>query len=124
MLLRDVFLPHDRRVNGAANAFAMQGLNLLAEQVTASQCRMLNARFRRIITLAVMAFGEDGDAIDVGAFHRFREFTGIEFGTDIRNEGRGVEIEMDLTLGERKRGGHGDICIMGLGIKSSPSRYK
>ena len=48
--------------------------------------------------MAVMALGEDRDAVDVGALHRPRKFRGIEFNADIRDERRGMKIEMHLAL--------------------------
>ena len=51
---------------------------------------------RRIVTHAVMAFGEDGDAVDAGTFEGRRERVRIEFLADIGNERRGVEVEVNL----------------------------
>ena len=43
MLLRHVFLPRHSGINRATNAFVMQRIDLLAEQVPALQRRMLRA---------------------------------------------------------------------------------
>jgi hypothetical protein len=59
---------------------------------------MHHAHLSRVIRVAVMAFGEDGHRIDMAHAHRLREALGIEIRTNILDKGRGVKIEMNLSI--------------------------
>jgi hypothetical protein len=48
----------------------------------------------------MVAFGEHGDAVDVGVAERTGEGVGVETDTHVRDIGAGVEIEVDGAAGE------------------------
>jgi hypothetical protein len=47
--------------------------------------------------MAVVAFGENGDAVDTRAFHGAGEFPSIELRGDVTDFRTSVEIEMNLS---------------------------
>ena len=67
---------------------------------------MLRAGLRRVIALAVMAFGEHGDTIDMGLFKRFGEFLPIKSHANVQNKRRCVKVKMHLTGRQFKCSGH------------------
>ena len=77
----------------------MQRLDLLFQQPRpALQSRMPLRPLGFVIEMPVMALGEDGDAVDVGPFHRPRELARVEVDADVADPRAGVEIEVDLTV--------------------------
>ena len=52
--------------------------------------------FGVVIEMAVMALGEDSDAVDMGAFHGAGEIARIEVDADVADPWAGVEVEMNL----------------------------
>ena len=77
---------------------AVARLDLFAEQV-AREMRMHGADLGRIVAQAVVADGEAGDRGDVGVAQRAGERVGIEVFRYARNQGRRVEVQMDLPQG-------------------------
>jgi hypothetical protein len=106
MFLRDVFFPDDGGVERAANAGAVERLDLFTEEIAAFQRGMLRAGRGRIIRHAVMAFGEDRNALDVRAAKCLGEGGRVEFAADVGDKRRCVKIEMHMAGGQGK-GLHG-----------------
>ncbi len=74
-----VFVALHRDVDGGADAFAMQRLDLAFEQAEAlSQARMSLGAPGVVVEVPVMALGEDGDAVDVRPLHGAGEFARVE----------------------------------------------
>jgi hypothetical protein len=53
-----------------------------------------------VVKPPMVAFGEHGDAVDVGVAERTGEGVGVETDTHVRDIGAGVEIEVDGAAGE------------------------
>ena len=76
----------------------MERGDLFAEQVAAPERGMLAAGLRRVVAHAVVALGGEGDAVDVGVGQRAGEGVGVELARHVRDERRGVKVQVDLPL--------------------------
>jgi hypothetical protein len=95
----------------------VEGLNLLAQQIAPGEGGMLDAGFGGVIALPVMTLSKDGNAVDVSVLHGLGKEPGIEFGTDVRNEWRGMKVEVDLTAVTAEKileGLHGNVGEVGI----------
>ena len=93
-----VLLPADGGINRRADALTVEGFNLLAEQVAPAERGMRVTSFRREVAHAMMALGGNRHAVDMGRGQRAGKRFGVELAGHIRNERRGVEIQVDLPL--------------------------
>ena len=101
--VRGVLLPRDSGIDRRADALVVQRLDHLAEQVASAERRVNRADARRIVVHAVVALGEDRDAVHQGVAVRAGELAGVELAADTGDVRGGVKVEVNLTLGE----GHG-----------------
>lgn len=95
--LGDVFLPDHGSVNRGADAEAVKGLDLLSEEIATGEGGVGGAGLGGVVALTVVALGEKCHAIDARAGKGVGEGVGVEFGGDVGNPRRSVEIEMNLT---------------------------
>ena len=75
---------------------AMQRVDLGAGQIEV-EMRMHLADLGRMIGDAVVAFGKDRDGVDMRVRKGVGERLGVKARADVRNQRRGVKIEMNLT---------------------------
>ena len=97
MLGGHILLPGHGGVNRRPDAHAVQGFDLLPQQIPPPQGRVRHPGARRIITHAVMALREERHTVHMCPSKHLREGLRIKFRAHIRNKGRGVEIQMYLT---------------------------
>src|SRR5205085_2147436 len=95
MGLGDVLVPDHGRVGGHVDAVAAAGRDLLAEEV-AAQAGMPPPDLGRVVGHAVVAAREDADRVDRGVLERADELVGVEVLADAGDQGRGVEVEVDV----------------------------
>jgi hypothetical protein len=99
MCIGGVLVALDADIDRCADIFAVEGVDLAFQQVvTFPEGRVTFRSLGVVVEMAVMAFGEHGDGVDMGAFERAGELARVELGADIGHGGAGMEIEMDLAL--------------------------
>ena len=99
-----VLVPGGREIDRRGDAFAMQRVDLGAQQVEA-EAGVHPAHLGRVVGQAVMALGKDGDRVDVGLLEGTGEVARVEAGADALDQAGGVEVEMDLAKAH-DGGGH------------------
>ena len=104
-----VFFPADRGVDRRADAVAVQGFDLFAQQVTTPERRMRGADLRGEITHPVVTFREDGHAVDASLGKGAGELVGVKVARHtVRDQRRSVKIQVNLPLGWRAKVSSGE----------------
>ena len=110
MLARRELVPTGREVHRRVDAGLMERVDLRPQEIEI-EVRVLLADLGRVVRPAVMAFGEDGDRIDVGVCERPGEVAGVEAGADPGNAFGGMEVQVDLAIA------HGDLVAVGTHLE-------
>ena len=90
----------DAEVDGGADVPAVQGLDLIAEQVEPGSRSGWHRDGPWIVKVAVMAFRKEGDAVNVGRGEGLGEQLRVEVGPDVGDSGAGMKVEVDRPPGE------------------------
>jgi Na+-translocating ferredoxin:NAD+ oxidoreductase RnfG subunit len=90
----------------------MERLDLLAKEIESGfQARMAFGPAGVVIEVSMMAFGKDGDAVDMRPLHHAGELAGVKFRAHVADPGTGMKIQVNLSERKRKFIGHGsDSC--------------